>query len=256
MSNLNVGPGESLQRKNREWSEDFTDQHGRRFAAQYELVNSRPVGELAPVGHTPPWLPPQRFIVWERKTGGFHFRWDYTTMANELSGDSASYYADVVEFMSEHMPGEPWPEVGEPVPRKVLRSHLGKPPLSPALPLAAEAGEPWILGVPGAPVNQVLKDIIEQSSTSNGRAALQMVRERMTAMAGAGVVPAVPTRPAESAIDEKPKRTINTVDPTDLPKLSYPEFLAHCMSQGMKQSAAVLAWQEHKKALGITADAA
>ncbi len=244
-----VAPGESLQRKQRGWSDDFTDQHGRRFAAQYDLGNSRPIGEFLPVGHTPPWLPPMRFVQWERGEGGFRFRWDYATMANELSGDSSVYYASVMDFMLEHMPGENIPEVGEPVPSKVLRSPLGKPPLSPALPLAAEAGEPWILGVPGAPVNEVLKAIIEQSSTSNGRQALIMVRERMNKLANAG--PLAPVQTIAPEVDEKAKRTrsIKDIDAAGLPEISYRDYLAECMSRGLSMAQAALSWQEHKKAL-------
>jgi hypothetical protein len=237
-------PGESIQRQQRAWSDDFTDQHGRRFAAQYDIRNSRPIGELAPVGFTPPWLPPMGKIKWERREGGFRFRWDYETMANELAGDESVYYASVMEFMLEHMPGQPIPEVGEAVPNKVLRSPLGKPPLSSALPLAAAAGEPWILGTPGAPVNEVLKAIIEQSTTSNGRQALNMVRERMAQMTAHGAVPTI--APEVDPLHVQ-KRTINDVNAADLPKVSYPEFLAECMSRGMKQAAAILAWQEHKK---------
>jgi len=247
-----IAPGESIQRKARGWSDDFTDQHGRRFAAQYDLANSRPIGELAPVGHNPPWLPPMRFIVWERAEGGFRFRWDYATMANDLSGDSAEFYARVGEFMGEHMPGVEWPEVGEPIPNKVLRI-LGKPPLSPALPLAAEAGEPWILGVPGAPVNDVLKAVIEQSATSNGRAALTMVRERMQTMAKNGATPAVPTIAPEVDVTAKRTRSIRDVNAADLPEISYREYLAECLSRGMTMAAAAVSWQEHKNALKASA---
>jgi hypothetical protein len=239
-----LAPGDSLQRKHRGWTDDFTDQHNRRFSAPYDLANSRPIGELAPVDHNPPWLPPMRFIKWERGEGGFRFRWDYTTMANELSGDASIYY-----FMLEHMKGEPIPDVGEPVPNQVLRSPLGKPPLSPALPLAAEAGEPWILGVPGAPVNTVLKAVIEQSTTSNGRQALNMVRERMQKMAQSSPTGPVPTLPTE--VDPAIKRTRSTkdVDAANLPEISYREYIAECMTRGLSMAAAALSWQEHKKAL-------
>ena len=139
-------PGESLQRAKRDWSDDFTDQHGRRFSAQYDIGNSRPIGELAPVGFTPPWLPSMFYIRWAKAKGGFHFRWDYEALANELVGNAVSYYEQVMEFMLEHMKGEPIPELGDPVPSMVLRSPIGKPPLSPAIVLACQAGDPWGLG--------------------------------------------------------------------------------------------------------------
>lgn len=244
-----VAPGQSIQREKRGWSDDFMDQHGRRFEAQYDLGNSRPIGELRPVEHNPPWLPPMRFIKWDRP-GGFRFHWDYATMANELAGDSTQYYASVMDFMLEHMAGEPIPEVGEPVPTKVLRSPIGKPPLSPALPLAAEAGEPWILGVPGAPVNEMLKAIIEQSATSNGRQALIMVRERMQKLAGANAV-----QPLAPEVDPNVKRTrtIKDVDVSNLPAISYKEYLAECLSRGMTMPQAAISWQEHKQALKASA---
>jgi len=137
-------PGESLQRVKRGWTDEFTDQTGRKFAAQYDLTNGRPIGELSPVGFNPPWLPPMRFIVWERP-GGFRFRWDYQTMANELAEGADAFYTEVVQFMTEHMKEEVVPEIGEPIPARVRRL-VGKPPLSPAIPLSAEAGDPWILG--------------------------------------------------------------------------------------------------------------
>jgi hypothetical protein len=185
-----LNPGESIQRTQTGWSEDFTDQHGRRFQANYDNRNMRPKEELRPVDCTPPWQPPMKYIVWDRHNG-FKFRWDYATMANDLTEAATSYYAQVFEFITEHMPGTEPPELGDPVPTKVLRSPIGKPPLSPAIPLACEAGDPWILGIPGAEPNKLLKDIIEQSATANGRQALQVIRERMQALAGDKAIPTI-----------------------------------------------------------------
>lgn len=245
-SPLVIQPGESLQRLQTEWTDEFQDQFGRHYAANYDIRNMRPKEELRPVGFIAPWLPPMRYTVWERQ-GGFKFRWDFETMANDLSGDATAYYAQVFEFMMEHMPGVEPPELGEPVPTKVIRSPIGKPPLSPAIPLACMAGEPWILGTPGAPVNMMLKAIIDQSATANGRQALTIIRERMAALAGENAIQARPIE--ETAV--KAARSIDTVDPTNLPKLTYPEFLAMCMSKGMKQAEAVLAWQAHKTDLSL-----
>ena len=240
-------PGEHIQRTRRGYSDDFTDQHGRHFAAQYELTNSRPIGELTPVGHHPPWLPPMRYMVWERPNGGFRFRWDYETMANDLSETAVSYYQQVFEFMTEHMPGVEPPEVGEPVPTKVLRSPIGKPPLSPAIPLACMAGEPWMLGIPGADVNTMLRDVLEQSSTSNGRAALNIIRERMKALAGDH---AIPTRPNEADTPLAPKKTIHDADLSNLDGMTYKEFLASAMKGGrMSMADAAVAWAEHRRNL-------
>lgn len=239
-------PGESLQRARRGYHDDFTDQHGRRFAAQYDLGNQRPIGELALVGFNPPWLPPMRFIQWERH-GSFRFRWDYDAMASELVDDSTNYYASVMDFMLEHMKGEPIPDFGEPVPAMVVRSPLGKPPLSPAIVLACQAGDPWALGMPDAPINTDLKMTLEQSTTSSGRAALLVVRERLAQMIGAA---AVPTRAPEPVAHAAP-RSINstpdvvTIDPE---KITYNEFVKECKraDKGMSMPEIVSAWREHR----------
>lgn len=243
-------PGDSLQRKARGYSDDFTDQHGRRFAAQHDLQNSRPIGELSPVGFTPPWLPPMRFIKWPRSIGGFRFEWDYETMANELVGDATVYYAAVMDFMLEHMKGEPIPDLGDPVPSMVIRSPLGKPPLSPAIVLACQAGDPWALGTPGAPVNEALKLTLEQSATSSGRAALMYVRERMEKMVGDK---GVPTLAPEVDTRHAPAKSITDDAPLEMSEITYNQFVASCRTRGkMTMAEIVSAWREHKANMAET----
>lgn len=246
-SPLVIQPGESLQRIQTEWTDEFEDQFGRKFAANYDIRNMRPKEELRPVGFTPPWLPPMRYIVWERQ-GGFKFRWDLETMANDLSGDSTAYYAQVFEFMMEHMPGVDVPEVGEPVPTKVLRSPIGKPPLSPAVPLACLAGDPWMLGRPGAKVNEMLRAVLEQSATSNGRKALTIIRERLAKMVGSD---AVPQREPDVDPSIKATRSINDIDPDIATKVTYKEFIGAAMKGGMTMADAATAWKAHRENLAL-----
>lgn len=239
-------PGESLQRAKRDWSDDFTDQHGRRFSAQYDIGNSRPIGELAPVGFTPPWLPSMFYIRWAKAKGGFHFRWDYEALANELVGNAVSYYEQVMEFMLEHMKGEPIPELGDPVPSMVLRSPIGKPPLSPAIVLACQAGDPWGLGVAGAPVNEDLKLALEQSATSSGRAALILVREKMAKLVGDRAIPNIKQ-------DEEVIRKARSIDDVEdvvltMSDLTYQQFISAATKRGrMSLAEAAVAWAEHKR---------
>lgn len=246
-SPLVIQPGESLQRLQTEWTDEFEDQFGRKFAANYDIRNMRPKEELRPVGFNPPWLPPMRYIVWDRP-GGFKFRWDFDTMANDLSGDATAYYAQVFEFMMEHMAGVEPPELGEPVPTKVLRSPIGKPPLSPAIPLACKAGDPWVLGTPGAKVNKLLKDIIDQSATANGRQALTVIRERLAKMVGDN---AVEERAPEVDPNLKATRTINDVDPTLITRVTYQEFLSAAMKGGMSMAEGAAAWKAHRENLAL-----
>lgn len=243
-----IQPGESLQRAKRGYHDAFTDQHGRMFAAVYDLGNQRPIGEFDPVGCEPKWLPPMRFIKWERP-GSFRFRWDYASMAAELSGDAAEYYQNVAVFITDHMPHETVPEVGEAIPPKVRRI-LGNPPLSPMLPLACEAGDPWILGMPGAPVNTLLKTIIEMHAGANGKEALLAMKDLLAKYAKESGVAVVETIPAEAA-PVTVSRSINSAAPLasiDPEKITYNDFVKECKGKykEMAMPDIVSAWREHR----------
>ncbi len=249
-SPVTILPGESLQRLQTAWTDEFSDQFGRRYEAHYDVRNMRPKEELRPVGFIPPWLPPMRYIKWERH-GGFRFQWDFETMANDLSGDATAYYAQVFEFMMEHMPGVEPPELGDPVPTKVLRGPIGKPPLSPAIPMACIAGEPWILGTPGAPVNQLLKDILDQSSTANGRRALEVIRERMKVLAGENIIAS--RAPEVDPSLNQVKRSITDIDPKTITHVKYNDFVSAAVKAGMSMADAAVAWKAHKENLAAEA---
>lgn len=237
-----VAPGNSIQRQNREWTDEFSDQHGRRFSAVYDKGNMRPIGEMSPVGFAPPWLPPSDCIIWERH-GGFRFRWDYDRLAREYANGSEQFYTEVMEFMLEHMPNDTPPEVDEPIPAKARR--LFKPPLSAAIPLAAEAGEPWILGEAGAPVSVLLKELLAQSVNANGREAVAMIRERTKARIAEGNVKTVPTI-APEVLPETRARTINSIDTRNIASVTYQEFIGAAMKDGLSMARAAEAWASHK----------
>lgn len=239
-------PGESIQRLERSWTDEYSDQFGHKYQANYDMRNMRPVEELRPVGGISlPWQPPMGYIKWERP-GGFRFRWDLETLASDLSETATSYYAQVFEFMTEHMVGVEIPEIGDPVPTKVLRSPIGKPPLSPAIPLSFAAGDPWMHGVEGAPVNQMLKAIIEQSATANGRQALTIIRERMATLAGAE---ALKPRDAEVDPSGKAARSITDLDVSQIGAVDYKTFLAGAMKAGMSMAEGASAWKAHRENL-------
>lgn len=244
---LTIQPGESLQRLQTGWTDEFTDQHGRKFQANYDVRNMRPKEELRPVGFNPPWQPPMRYIIWDRP-GAFAFRWDYETMANDLSGDATAYYAQVFEFMTEHMAGIEIPELGDPVPTKVLRSPIGKPPLSPAIPLACIAGEPWILGTPNAPVNALLKDIIDQSATANGRQALAVIRERMLKLTGDT---AIPEREIEIDPATKKAKSIADIDVATITAITYNDFIKEGRKAGLSMAELSVAWKAHRENVAL-----
>lgn len=249
---LNIDPGQHIQRLQRGWTDEFTDQHGRRFSAQYELASSRPIGELTPVGFQPPWVPPMSAIRWERH-GGFRFRWDYETVARQFADGSEQFYTEVMEFMMAHMPTEAIPEVDEPIPAKARR--LFKPPMSAAIPLACEAGDPWMLGVAGAPVNTLLRDLLAQSVTANGREAVRLIRERTKErLSGTVTVPTI----APEAVPSTTPRTIHTTSTApiatmDLSAVTYREFMAAALADGFSMVRGAEIWALHKA--NVAADA-
>lgn len=241
-----IQPGESIQRKQREYSEEWVDNHGRHFGGQYDVRTMRPVEELRPIGFNPPWLPPPRFMKWKTRMG-FAFSWDYETMSSELAGGTAVYYADVTKFMVEHMPASEPPRIGQPVHSRV-RQVLGVPPLSPAVPLAAQAGDPWLLGVSGAVPNERLKALITQSIGVNGKEAIDEIKDQLQELIGAGAIPAVPARPDEDErVDPKAKK--RSIDDVDIDSVGYRQFLAQSMKAGQSMAEAAALWHQHQATL-------
>ena len=249
-------PGQSLQRIQTVYRR-YTDQHGRKFAAQSDVRTQQPKEELRPVNDdpknqfTPPWMPPMRFAKFTE--GSLDFWWDYDTMATELSGDAADYYQRAIEFAVEH--NKPEPELGGPVDRSI-RLLLGKPPLSPAIPLAAMQGDPWVLGVPNAPVNTVLRDVLTQGSQSNSKMALEVIKKALADTAAKNATALVESKPIEEMAPkvEKPK-SITDVDLNAMPEITYQQFVAECRGRKMKLPDIAAAWQQHKANMASDAPA-
>jgi hypothetical protein len=239
--------GRKQQHDARGYPDEWMDQHGRKFGAHYELESNRPIGELQPIGFSPPWLPPMRYISWEKKTG-FRFRWNYDVIADEWSSLTAAYYEEAAKYAMDH--NIPAPEhVGGPLDYR-LRAALGKPPLSPAIPLACKLGNPWMLGVPGAPVDVTMKEILSQSVNANGREVLDKILVKLSADQAVSEIVPVPTLDFQTDIDKAPSRGRSIVDVTyDPSKITYAEFSKDAFAKGMKQVEVVLAWKEHQSLL-------
>ena len=236
-------PGQSLQRQARVYR-TYTDQHGRKFGAVADARNNQPIGEFTPLGCNPPWLPPMRFAVFT-DDGSLDFRWAYEIMAAELAAGTAEYYQDAVKFAIEN--NKPEPDVGGPVDRSI-RYVLGPPPLSPAIALSCEQGDPWMLGIAGAPVNIEMRGILSQGMSANSKEALDIIRAMVRRNVDASAVPMVESRALAEAVAD-PIRTIHTPAQLDaLPtEITYPEFMKECRGRGMKLNEIVAAWREHKR---------
>lgn len=242
-----IQPGQHLQRLQRV-EREFTDEHGRKFFAWADKASNQPIGEFQPMGFDPPWLPPMRYVQF-RRDGDLHFVWQYETLAAEYADAAQRYYQEAITMAMEKNITN-WDgseiEIGGPVPMKI-RIVLGKPPLSPAIPLAAHKGDPWLLGVPGAPVNEVLKEILYQGTGSNNRAALDMIRTSLAAkMAGMRVVPTV-AQPEDTSA--RPAKSIHTVDEgavLAMLDVTYAQFASQLAGKGMKPAEIAGLWREHK----------
>lgn len=109
-----------------------------------------PVGELQPKDWSAPWLPESKYIIASlgKATPGatlqeHRFRIDYSAMITDRRAAMKDYYdRAVVEAI-----GQGWeaPNFGEPISYR-LRAIVGDPPLSPKIPEAAMAEDPWLLG--------------------------------------------------------------------------------------------------------------
>jgi len=109
-----------------------------------------PVGELQPQGWAAPWLPNAEYIARSvgKGTPGDQmdtrkFRIDYVTMIADRKRSLREYYDRAVT----EAVGQGWdaPNYGDPISFR-LRAIIGAPPLSPKIPEAAMAEDPWILG--------------------------------------------------------------------------------------------------------------
>lgn len=224
-----VNPGDSLQRMRRA-SRQYTDERGRLFYAEADAISQQPIGEMRPVGWVAPWLPPQRFAKF-RRDGELSFRWDYQSMADELAADVAAYYEQATKFALEH--NLPVPDVGGIVDRRIA-AVFGPAPLSPEIPMAADAGDRWLLGYPDAPRNDDLAAILRQGTISTGHDAIQVIKDRIAKRMGTFVPDSAPGTP-EPFVPTPPEGL-----------LTYREFVAEGRKNGMTMPDIALAWQAHK----------
>lgn len=231
LQQLNVAaPGQSLQRERRS-GRFFTDQHGRQFYAETDALSQQPIGEMRPHGWKAEWLPASRFAKF-RRDGDLHFEWQYHVMADELSADVASYYEAATKFALEH--NLPVPEVGGVVDRRIS-AVFGPAPLSPEIPLAAEAGDPGLLGTPGAVLSDDLKLILRQGTISTGHDALRQIKDRIANRMGTTISPDETFLQAVS-IEEAPGAAV-----------TYQEFVKEGRKGGMSMADLALAWKAHKE---------
>lgn len=246
-------PGQSLQRQRRVWR-IFTDQHGRRFGAQADMGNNQPIGEFQPQsvnGFTiAPWYPAMPYAKFAQE-GDLEFRWDYTRLAEEWSGGTASYYEEAGKLALQ-IPGDvPVPEVGGQVDRRI-KLIMGQPPLSPAIPLACEMGDPWILGAMGAEINKDLQTLLAHG-IANSQEALAAIKRRLEENASTSHVPMVPSS-APRVIETERVRSINDVDLSQTAEITYQAFMAEAKQRGkMTHAEAALAWKAHKENMGVAA---
>lgn len=221
------------------------------------MGNNRPIGEFQPQGFNPPWLPSMFYAKFGAE-GELEFRWDYLGLADEWSGGTSSYYEEATK-LSLSLPGDiPTPEIGGPIDRRI-RALLGVAPLSPAIPIACEMGNPWILGGrmddrgrfladPTIPVDTTLRDLLNQGAGMGGKEAIASIRAQLAKLREANAVEMVPTVPQKAPVVEK-IRTINDYDASELAALeiTWPQFLAAAKARGRMTMAEIsVAWAEHK----------
>lgn len=237
LQQLNIAePGHSLQRDRRS-GRFFTDQHGRQFYAEADALSQQPIGEMRPHGWKAEWLPASRFAKF-RRDGDLHFEWQYHVMADELSADVASYYEAATKFALEH--NLPVPEVGGVVDRRIS-AVFGPAPLSPEIPLAAAAGDPGLLGMPGVVLSDDLKLILRQGTISTGHDALRQIKERIAQrMSTVGEV-----KDGGWIADDKPADHIVAIASA----VTYQSFMSEARKSGMSMADIAIAWKAHKENL-------
>lgn len=228
-------PGESLQREKR-CHRVFTDQDGRRFSAVADSTTQQPIGELIPAGWVAPWLPAMRFAKW-RQINDLDFRWDYGAMADELAAQTAAYYEQATKFALEH--NLPNPEVGGLVDRRI-QAVFGHPPLSPEIPLSADAKDPWLLGVAGTLQNDDIVGLLRQGVLTSGNEALTAIKERIAARSAA--------RDSAPVVADADDPVLTPLSPETV---TYQSFMAEARKNGMSMADIALAWKAHKDNLAL-----
>lgn len=227
-------PGTSPQRERRA-HRTFTDQHGRQFSTVVDKETNTPIGEMRPLNSAAPWYPTQPYAVFSAN-GDSVFRWDYKRLSDELGGMVSVYYDFAIEEALKY--NLPVPEVGGVVDRRV-RSLCGIPPFSPAIPLACEMGDPWMLGLPDAKPSAGMEDIVRQNIAIFGNAneALATIRAQLEQALGHRI-----SAPVAEAAEAAPA----PLAPVDAVPTTYPAYFAWAKGHGMKPAEIGAAWKDHK----------
>lgn len=218
----------------------FTDQHGRRYFAWADKDNQRPIGEFVLSDQTgkfitAPWNPPMAYIDWPDRDA-LDFQWKFEAMAEELAGYTAEWYSHAQQLAEvAHIP---IPDIGGDVHPKLI-GLMGPPPLSPEVPLACAAGERWLIGRVGAPVNVRLQKILNQGRSITSTLAMEEIRSRVSAMIAA--------QDAGQSIEAlKDLSTLEINDGLDPTRVTYRDFIGEAMSRGSTMAAAAIAWKAHR----------
>lgn len=207
----------------------FTDREGRRWFAWADKENQRPIGEFVLADQsgrfqTPPWIPPMSYIRW-RDHDALDFAWDYERLADELASVTAEFYGEAMKCARAIKVDIP--EIGGPLAPELL-GIMGPPPLSPEIPLACLAGEPWLLGRVGAQENPVLGTTLRQGKEITTTLAMDAIKARVAALVAQ----------SGSVYDEQPAEADQAPN--------YFAFMAQQLQAGKSQSEAQRAWQDRK----------
>lgn len=244
----------------------FIDQHDRRYFAWADKDNQRPIGEFQLTDKpqradklsrfvTAPWNPSMSYIDWP-DADTLDFRWKFDALASEWAGYTAEWYS-LAQQMAESAKVTV-PEVGGVCDPKLI-GLMGPPPMSPEIPLAAEAGEKWIIGVRDAKVNVHLRTILNMGRAITSTLAMDVIRLRVQAMIDAqdaGDLEAVQELSDLSSVTipgagdflghSEPVRGAEPDVPFDPSAIKYPEFVAAGRKQGLPMPEIIVRWREHK----------
>lgn len=227
----------------------FTDEHGRRFFCWADKNNQRPIGEFVLADLTgsfrrPPWIPAMGQIDWLNEDS-LEFKWRYASLAEEWAGYTSEWYSQAQQ-LAHVIPNVTIPEVGGDV-HPILIGIMGPPPMSPEIPLACEAGEPWILGRINAPHNAYLQKLVHIGRAITSTMALETIRARVQAMIAA--------QSAGEVVEDLVGLPTLEIDAlSDPSQLSYKDFMADAKRNGIPYAEAATAWNAHKANLASDAE--
>ena len=253
-----VSESGSLQRDKRV-KRKYTDQHGRVWFSWADKETQQPVMEPICISfpdHGPPWIAPFRFAKFQADT--LDFVWDYDAMTDELAGMAQRYYSTAIDFCLKNK--LPVPEIGGVITYEAL-AVLGAPPLSPEIPMAAKAGDKWILGFPGYE-NVRLQKLLEQGRGFDIRRTMRLIQERVDAdQAAQRAADPVYTSDGHGGYKEKPSMNggvdglvaLDIAPTVNADAVTYRQFFSEAMKRGMIPAEISLAWKAHKENLAEVA---